>query len=60
VRSGRQAIEEKEDKRMKKEKRNKKEAGTAFRSLLHVLQTKSAEQGRTKELKPVEREGRKR
>jgi hypothetical protein len=44
VRSGREAIEEKEEKRMKKEKRNKKEAGTAFRSLLHVLQTKSAEQ----------------
>jgi hypothetical protein len=40
----------------KREKRNKKEAGTTFRSLLNFLQIKSAAQGRRRCRKPEERE----
>ena len=64
MRSGRQAVEEKEEKRKdeKKERRNKEEAGTDFRSLLHSfcksnLQNRGEEgaENQKKERRPKQR-----
>jgi hypothetical protein len=48
LRSGSQAVEEKEEKKDKNREEKQEEAGIAFQSLLHFLHIKSTEQGRRK------------